>query len=179
MGSDILQGIKTIVYIPGEEYRKITLSCKYEIARLVGRINRLFGDRENEPMMLIGPGRWGTSTPSLGVPVSFAEINNTAVLVEVASHKDGYMPELSYGTHFFQDLVETGIFYIALFPGIEQMVFNPGLFNQFSNILPGVLPEYSRLQHVVKIFRPAELRKKLWLQAALKPRHLTSFFTAV
>jgi hypothetical protein len=179
MGSDILQGIKTIVYIPGEEYSKITLSCKYEIARLVGRINRLFGDRENEPMMLIGPGRWGTSTPSLGVPVSFAEINNTAVLVEVASHKDGYMPELSYGTHFFQDLVETRIFYIAMFPDIEEMVFNPELFNQFSNILPGVLPEYSRLQHVVKIFRPAELKKKLWLQANLKPRRLTSFFTAV
>lgn len=178
MGSETLQVINTIVYITGEEYSKMPLTGKYDIARLVGRINKLFSDRENEPLMLIGPGRWGTSTPSLGVPVSFAEINNTAVLVEVASQKEGYMPELSYGTHFFQDLVEANIFYIALFPGKGDMVFNPALFNQFSNILPGILPEYGRLQHVVKIFRPAELGKKLWLQANLKPRCLTSFFTA-
>lgn len=179
MGSEALQELKTIVYIPGDEYSKMPLTGKYEIARLVGRINRLFCDRENEPLMLIGPGRWGTSTPSLGVPVSFAEINNTAVLVEVASQKEGYMPELSYGTHFFQDLVETSIFYVALFPGKADMVFNPGLFDQFSNILPGILPEYSRLQQAVKIFRPAELKNKLWLHANLKPPRLVSFFTAV
>lgn len=177
MGSEALQVIKAIVYIPGEEYSKMPLTGKYDVARLVGRINRLFCDRENEPLMLIGPGRWGTSTPSLGVPVSFAEINNTAVLVETASQKEGYMPQLSYGTHFFQDLVETRIFYIALFPGKEKTVFNPGLFEQFNNILPGILPEYSRLQHVVKIFRPAELKRSLWLHANLQPRRLTSFFT--
>jgi hypothetical protein len=177
MGSDILQAIKTIVYIKAEEYSKLSVTDKYEIARLVGKINRLFHDREKEPMMFIGPGRWGTSTPSLGVPVSFAEISNAAVLVEVASPKEGYMPEVSYGTHFFQDLVESKIFYIALFPSKEGTVFNIGLLDRFSNILFSIFPEYSRLQHALKIFRPAELRKKLWLQANLQPRTSISFFT--
>ena len=67
------------------------------------------------PTLLLGPGRWGTSTPSLGVPVRFSEINNIAVLVEIAYMRDDLIPELSFGTHFFQDLVETDIF-IALFP---------------------------------------------------------------
>jgi hypothetical protein len=177
MGSDILQAIKTVVYIKAEEYSKLSVTDKYEVARLVGKINRLFHDREKEPMMFIGPGRWGTSTPSLGVPVSFAEISNAAVLAEVASPKEGYVPEVSYGTHFFQDLVESKIFYIALFPGRDDTVFNPTLLDQFSNLLFSIFPEYSRLQHAVKIFRPAELRKKLWLQARLQPRSSTSFFT--
>lgn len=67
--------------------------------------------------MLIGPGRWGVTTPSLGVPVIFSEICNMAVICEVASTDAGFMPELSYGSHFFQDLVETGIFYVAMFDG--------------------------------------------------------------
>jgi hypothetical protein len=177
MGSDILQAIKTVVYIRAEEYSKLSVTDKYEVARLVGKINRLFHDREKEPMMLIGPGRWGTSTPSLGVPVSFSEISNAAVLAEVASPKDGYMPEVSYGAHFSQDLVESKIFYIALFPGKDDTVFNPALLDQFSNLLFSIFPEYSRLQHAVKIYRPTELRKKLWLQARLQPRSSTSFFT--
>jgi hypothetical protein len=177
MGSDILQAVNTVVYIKAEEYSRLSVTDKYEIARLVGKINRLFHDRDKEPMMLIGPGRWGTTTPSLGVPVSFAEVSNAAVLVEVAYPQEGYMPEVSYGTHFFQDLVESRIFYIALFPGKDGNVFNPGLLDRFSNILLGIFPEYSRLQHAVKIFRPAELRKKLWLQAMLQPRTSTSFFT--
>ncbi len=72
--------------------------------------------KEELPALLMGPGRWGTTTPSLGVPVKFAEINNIAVLAEVAFSAGNLMPELSFGTHFFQDLVETNIFYIALFP---------------------------------------------------------------
>ncbi len=179
MGSDILQSLKNIVYIPGEEYSKMSVSDKYEIARLVGQINRFFCNREHEPMMLIGPGRWGTSTPSLGVPVSFAEISNAAVLVEVASQKHGYMPELSYGTHFFQDLVETRIFYIALFPDQEEMVFNHELFKQFNNALPEIFPEHSKWRNAIKIIRPAESGKKLWLDAGLRPRRLMSFFAAV
>ncbi len=177
MGSDILQVLTGIVYVNGEEFSKLSVSERYEIARLVGQINRFFCNSEHESVMLIGPGRWGTSTPSLGVPVTFAEISNAAVLVEVASNKHGYMPELSYGTHFFQDLVETRIFYIALFPDQSEMVFNHQLFNQFSNALPEIFPAQSKWRNTVKIIRPAESGKKLWLNASLRPRRLTSFFT--
>jgi hypothetical protein len=64
--------------------------------------------------MLMGPGRWGTTTPSLGVPVHFTELSGMSVICEVSSPEEGFMPALSYGSHFFQDLVETGIFYVAI-----------------------------------------------------------------
>ena len=76
--------------------------------------------------MLIGPGRWGTSSPELGVPVRFADIARVAVLVEVAEMSGDMVPDLSYGSHFFQDLVETGIAYVALFPHDNHCSYQPG-----------------------------------------------------
>ena len=75
-------------------------------------------------VMLLGPGRWGTTTPSLGVPVSFAEINNVTILGEIEFATSNAIPELSFGTHFFQDLVETDIFYLALFPSRQGVYMN-------------------------------------------------------
>ena len=82
----------------------------------------------------MGPGRWGTSTPSLGVPVHFTELNNISVLCELASSDKDVVPELSYGSHFFQDLVETGIFYVALFDNKENVVFNENSLKKRENI---------------------------------------------
>ncbi|MFA5840050.1 MAG: PEP/pyruvate-binding domain-containing protein [Candidatus Margulisiibacteriota bacterium] len=114
MGGNLSQPIKKIIYVDSEAYRELLMGKKYEVAREIGRINRLL-QRETEPTLLIGPGRWGTRDPSLGVPVSFAEINNIAALVEVDDPEGGFSPELSFGSHFFLDLVETRIFYVALF----------------------------------------------------------------
>lgn len=90
-------------------------------------------------------------TPSLGIPVSFGEICNAAVLAEVADKKEGYMPELSFGTHFFQDLVETRIFYAALFPGEEGFEFNTSLLEKRPNSLPELFPSLSKWQNVIKL----------------------------
>ncbi len=120
----------------------------------------------------MGPGRWGTSTPSLGIPVSFAEICNVRVLVEVACKEDGYMPELSYGTHFFQDLVETQIFYVALFPGEERVAFNPQLLSERPNQFAEWLPEYERWQEVIKVIDLNSSRQRLYLEIDLQGRQL-------
>ncbi|MGM3357439.1 PEP/pyruvate-binding domain-containing protein, partial [Bacillus cereus group sp. BC233] len=80
---------------------------------------------EPRRLMLIGPGRWGTSTTALGVPVSFAEIRPASVLVEGSDPAAGFSPELSFGSHFFQDLVEQGIFFLALHRDRPSVVFNP------------------------------------------------------
>ena len=66
--------------------------------------------------MLAGPGRWGTSTPALGVPVSFAEIDTVSILCEIAVMLEGLIPDVSLGTHFFNDLVEMDALYVAVFP---------------------------------------------------------------
>ncbi|RKY09140.1 MAG: phosphoenolpyruvate synthase [Planctomycetota bacterium] len=152
MGGSISQSIKRIIYVEPEAYIERTLSDKYDIARLVGNLNGQIADREATPTILIGPGRWGTTTPSLGVPVSFSEINNVVVLVEVAYEGANLMPDLSFGTHFFQDLVEGDIFYIALFPKNAEVTFNRKLFSQMPNKLTDFAPQSAKYADVVKVY---------------------------
>jgi hypothetical protein len=129
----------------------LSLSDKHEVARLIGRLNRRIKDREQQPTLLLGPGRWGTSTPSLGVPVKFSEINNMAAIGEVAFVECDLMPELSFGSHFFQDLVEADIFYLALFPDIFPCTLNSDWLYQCSNLLEAMMPNSSRFKPVVKV----------------------------
>ena len=102
--------------------------------------------------MLIGPGRWGTTTPSLGVPVRFAEIHNITVLVEIAEMSENIMPELSFGTHFFHDLVETEIFYIALFPEKEEVFFDGAYLNKLKNIVSDIIPECGEYADIIRVY---------------------------
>jgi len=150
MGGNVRLPIAYVVYVDGKKYLKLSEQDKYAVARQVGRINAALKDQN---AMLVGPGRWGSTTPSLGVPVHFSEMCNMAVICEVASQRDGFMPELSYGSHFFQDLVETGIFYVAIFDGRKDVVYNPGYILQKDNILREVSPEseaYAGVIHVAK-----------------------------
>ncbi len=163
MGSNITQGIKRIIVVDPDGYSLLTLSEKYDIARLIGRINRQIPDQEEMPTILAGPGRWGTTTPSLGVPVRFSEINNIAVLVELA-HGTGLgsvMPELSFGTHFFQDLVETGVFYVAIFPDREGSYFSRRIVDKKYNLLSILVPESARYEGIVTVVDTTEDDMKL------------------
>ena len=72
-------------------------------------------------IMLLGPGRWGTSSPSLGIPVSFVDINRVSVLCEIVAMREDLVPDVSLGTHFLSELVEMDMLYLALFP--KQGVF--------------------------------------------------------
>ena len=151
MGGSIWQPIKRIVYVEPEAYTKLNLSQKYDIARLVGKLNRQITSRQSTPTLLIGPGRWGTTMPSLGVSVTFSEINNMTVLAEVAYEGGNLMPELSFGTHFFRDLVETDIFYVAIFPQKETVIFNKDRFSRMPNLLETLFPESKKYADVVKV----------------------------
>ncbi len=150
-GGGISQQIKRIVYVEPSLYTKLPLSKKYDIARLVGRLNRQITDREELPVMLLGPGRWGSTTPSLGIPVNFSEINNVRILGEIAYSDGNLMPELSYGTHFFQDLVEMRIFYVAIFPGEKNVTFSTAWFERLPNLLETLIPDSSLYKDVVKV----------------------------
>ncbi len=152
MGGSISQPIKRIIYVDPQAYIETPISQKYSIARLIGKLNRQIVNRETTPTLLLGPGRWGTTTPSLGVPVSFAEINNITSLVEIAYEGGNLMPELSFGTHFFQDLVESDIFYVALFPQKESVIFNKNKLADMPNLLTYFLPEEHKYENVVKVY---------------------------
>ncbi|MFC1674404.1 PEP/pyruvate-binding domain-containing protein [Candidatus Omnitrophota bacterium] len=152
LGGNISQKIDWIIYVDPQKYSELALSDKHEIARTVGKLNRMIMSREELPTLLMGPGRWGTTTPSLGVPVKFAEINNVAVLAEVAFSAGNLAPELSFGTHFFQDLVETNIFYTALFPEKKEVLLNGQKLSEFNDLFAKLVPESLRYKGLISVY---------------------------
>lgn len=160
-GGSISERILRVVYVNPKEYTEISLSQKHDIARCIGRLNRRISDRSELPVMLLGPGRWGSTTPSLGVPVRFSDINNISVLGEIAYAMGNLMPELSYGTHFFQDLVETGIFYLAVFPGNKGVRFNVNWLSGFANKLEELAPDYAAYRDVIGVYDVAGVDLKI------------------
>ena len=68
------------------------------------------------------------------------EINRFDCIAELAYSSHGLRPELSYGSHFFQDLVEAGSFYVALYPGEDGCVFQDTLFADCENVYAQLMP---------------------------------------
>ena len=115
---------------------------------MIGHLNQRL---EGQNFMLIGPGRWGSSNPDLGVKIGYADIYNTCALVEVGLPQGNTRPTLSYGTHFFQDLVESHIFPLAIYPGEPGNPFRRSFFEDALNALPALLPDVARYQNVIKV----------------------------
>ncbi len=151
MGGSISLDIKRIVFVDPKAYEALPIQQKYDVARAIGTLNKQITSRDDTGLLLLGPGRWGTTTPSLGVPVSFSEINNVAVLGELACEGTNLVPDLSFGTHFFQDLVETDIFYVAIFPSHKGFSFNEKWFASQPNHLAQLLPEKDKYADVIKV----------------------------
>jgi hypothetical protein len=100
----------------------------------------------------MGPGRWGSRGDiKLGVPVTYADISNTSLLIEIGSRREGSMPELSFGTHFFQDLVEASIRYLPLYPDDEGVMLNREFLEHSANEFAALVPEYARLADVIRV----------------------------
>ncbi|GAB6271508.1 MAG TPA: phosphoenolpyruvate synthase [Syntrophaceae bacterium] len=151
MGGSIYQAISRIIYIDPKRYAGLNLSEKHEVARLTGKLNKQIGRREVMPTILLGPGRWGTTTPAMGVPVTFSEINNITAIGEIAYQDGSLIPDLSFGTHFFQDMVEMDIFYMAIYPEQDGVVFNASWIKKQPNILENLMPDDTRFADVVRV----------------------------
>ncbi len=115
----VLKGISTIVYVDPDEYSESQDFAA--VARAVGALNRVL---EGKKYILVGPGRWGSTNPALGVPVDYSEISNCGCMVEVGIPKRGMIPELSYGTHFFLDLDVDDILYLPVIDGEQGNIFH-------------------------------------------------------
>ncbi len=142
--------ITHVVFVDPEQYSRLgNLDDLKDVGRAVGRLNTRLPRRQ---FILIGPGRWGSRGDiKLGVNVTYSDINNTSLLMEIAARKGNYVPDLSFGTHFFQDLVEAGIRYLPLFPGESGQVFNELFLRRAPNILAELVPEYAHLSDVVRV----------------------------
>ncbi len=161
VSNGIVSNITHLVYVDPMQYQTLSeRSDLLAVGRAVGRLNEVLPDRQ---FILIGPGRWGSRGDiKLGVSVTFSDINNTAMLVEVADSSGEFAPELSFGTHFFLDLVESRIRYLPLYPDDSATRFNERFLTDSANILPELLPEFAELATVVRVIDvPASTRGRV------------------
>ena len=149
MGLSRKTRLDLIVYIDPVRYYLLPYAEKPEIATLVGQINWKYRD-QGKHMMLMTPGRIGTSSPELGVPTAFSDISSFEAICEMAESRAGYNPELSYGSHIFQDLVEAQILYTAVFPGQKTVHFHPELLQETENLISAI-PQGFKWQDVVHL----------------------------
>jgi hypothetical protein len=146
----VVKEVSHIVYVDPQLYGELSnYQDLVSIGRIIGKLNKQLPKR---CFILIGPGRWGSRGDiKLGVNVTYSEINNTAVLIEVARKQKDYVPDLSFGTHFFQDLVESNIKYLPLYPDDEGIIFNESFLNNSENQLNNILADPVPMDHVVRV----------------------------
>lgn len=133
---------------PAGYYGLPNSQARGELTRAISKINKVL---EGEEFICVGPGRWGTSTPDLGVSVSYADIYNTRALVELSGEGVGPAPEPSYGTHFFQDLIESRIYPLAVHLDDADAIFNNAFFYEAPNHLTDWAPELDGLQNTLRL----------------------------
>ena len=145
-----ISNINHIVYVDPDAYSKISNREEMlDVGRAIGRINNTLTKRK---FILMGPGRWGSRGDiKLGVNVTYSDINNTAALIEVAQKQGDYVPDLSFGTHFFQDLVESAIRYLPLYPDDQGIQFNHKFLLESKNIFKDLVPDFSHLERIIHV----------------------------
>ncbi|MCK4600837.1 MAG: pyruvate, phosphate dikinase [Phycisphaerae bacterium] len=149
--------IDRLIYVAPSAYGQLPISDRYRIARLIGQITHIEEANKSATTMLLGPGRWGTTTPSLGVPISFSDINTVSALCEIVAMREGLVPEVSLGTHLFSEMVELDILYLALFPSQEGNFLNSDFFEEAPNRLAELLPDAAKWADTVRIIDAADL----------------------
>ena len=150
ISNGLVQGISHVVYVDPIEYANLSsLEELKNVGKAIGRLNKILPKRQ---FILMGPGRWGSRGDiKLGVSVSYSDISNSSMLIEIARKNKDYVPDLSFGTHFFLDLVEAGIRYLPLYPDNRDIIFNEEFFTENTNIFKDLLPQYSSLSKVIKV----------------------------
>ncbi|MDH3815318.1 MAG: PEP/pyruvate-binding domain-containing protein [Acidobacteriota bacterium] len=158
--------IEYVVLVDPRDYEELqTREEMLRVARAVGAVNKALPQRR---FLMMGPGRWGSRGDiRLGVPVTYADICHTTILVEIARKKGSYLPDVSFGTHFFNDLVESGINYLPLYPDDPEVVWNDAFLNDSTNCLAEVVPEFADMEHVVRVIRVADVADGRLLQVVM------------
>jgi len=157
--------LEYLVYVDPRAYDRLpTYEAKLRIASVVNLLNKQLGDKR---YALMGPGRWGSNDINLGVRVSYSNINKARLLVEIAFAREGYTPEVSYGTHFFQDLVEADITIVPLFPDDPGSYLNETFVTTAPNLLAGLAPEMADCNPVVRVIHVPSARGGEYLHVYL------------
>ena len=142
MGMSRMNEIDVICYVDPHRYYEYPYAQKSSISHVINDVNA-YCKENGKTAILIVPGRIGTSSPELGIPVVFADISYFSAILEESYSEVGYMPELSFGSHMFQDLVEAEIYYGALFENEKKLEFNKDMIYDHQNILKEINPNLS------------------------------------
>ncbi len=134
-----VSGIRYVVFVPAEGYYTLpTQAERLQLGRAVSLLNNALHE---STYICIGPGRWGTSNPELGVKVGYSDIYNARALIELTGGDTGPAPEPSFGTHFFQDLMESNTYPLAIYLEDEDVVFDRKFFYESPNRIDQYLPD--------------------------------------
>ena len=150
MGLSRYEKLDVIVMIDPVGYYNMPYKDKYRVAQAVGKLNWAMRGK-NKKMLLMSPGRIGTSSPELGVPALFSDISEFNAICEISDSRAGYNPELSYGSHFFQDLVEARILYNAIFENEKTIHYHPELLERCDKVITGFDRHEEELKSIVKV----------------------------
>lgn len=150
MGTSCKRRMDVVVQIDPLLYYRYPYQKKYQVVQAVERINDFYKG-SNKNLLLITPGRVGTSSPELGVPVTFRSISNFSAVCEVSDSRAGYMPELSYGSHMFQDLVEAQILYGAVYNDRRTLSYHPDLFQDLPDRFGQICPDCPELAKMIQV----------------------------
>ena len=142
MGMSRKNTIDAICYVDPHKYYEYPYAQKSSISRVINDVNAYCKENDKTAILIV-PGRIGTSSPELGIPVVFADISHFSAILEESYSEVGYMPELSFGSHMFQDLVEAEIYYGALFENEKKLEFNKDMIYDHKNILKDINPNLS------------------------------------
>jgi pyruvate,water dikinase len=169
--------IDRIIYVDPDVYALLPPQDRYEVARVIGRITR-HAPRGDRSILLLGPGRWGTSTISLGVPVSFAEIQAVSAICEIVRIGMNVTPDVSLGSHFFNDLVEANMLYLALYPNRTGYGLDEPFLRDAPNRLPELLPDDERMAATIRVvdFPLPKDKRVLWLNANCVKQEVLCYF---
>ena len=146
-----------VIYVVPSAYSELVLNKRYSIGKLIGRLTGIDAAEDRRRTLVIGPGRWGTADPFLGIPIAFSEIANVCAVCEVVTMREELTPDVSLGTHFFNELVEADILYFALDPGGAGGFLNSQLLESASNKLTELFPDAAQWASVVRVLDPLEL----------------------
>jgi pyruvate,water dikinase len=157
IGYSRMLNVDRFIYVVPAFYSELSVSDRHLVARLISKIVHAEEDHKPENVMLLGPGRWGTTTPWLGVPINFSDISTVSVLCEIVAMREGLVPDVSLGTHLFGEMVEMDMLYIALFPEKDGNSLNEEFFSASRNRLTDLVPGSDKWADGVRVIDAADI----------------------
>lgn len=145
LGNGVFKGIHDLVYIKPESFSAVNNN---NVAQEIEKINSIFV-KDAVGYVLIGPGRWGSTDPWLGIPVKWPQISAARIIIE--SGLKNYRIDPSQGTHFFQNLTSFRVGYFTINPYINEGYYDVGFLNSMEAVYEDNFLRHVRFENPLEI----------------------------